>query len=394
MLQQSQIRPKITAEGEIAVLRFFRMLVVQDPRTLDNCERYEQETGRTYFDPDPLMRYQKNPLFIQANAFVEWNYTKHQSRLAHLAEKARKFDALRPTLLRLALPEWMEQAYASGRTKRNKELRSAAVHAVVLRSIETNSKNVLMSWDSLKNMLTNLTGTNPGDNPIRRIFEWLDSGESPLTVVRKGTRGQFGRSTIIEVPTPEVDWRQAETEQEQLATVAWLSEHDQLLGELLADEARRKKDRPQLKSRYAKAMEIREQLDSLFSDTHSIFSLPTTGNVMTTAPSLEIAVDEEDPLLLQVEHPAASIAHLIKVDDLLLDAVSEEETLDDRVARLFPSLVGKSELLPAEVDLSRWAPSEARREREERLARVREEYGGPGAKASSPSYPFEIAIPQ
>lgn len=276
----SQRSPLLGEDDHIAVLKFFRYLAANEPQVLDNLTWWDDASNRELWTGIDLRRWDGSPLAGEL-AGIDMEHKGNGRMLAFLAVKAREFQAARPTLLRLGAGIWSTQA--TGRTERQRELRRAAIEAVVLRAAHEDTNNVLMSWDSLAKMIELMSGQKPGQLSIARLYEWFDSGESPFKVLRKGKSGRYGQSTTLQVGLPVLErWDDCADPAEQELTRLWLEGNDQVLGELYANEATRKALRPVLKGRFARAQEIREALHRFGEEAIFLFTASTCWNVQAT----------------------------------------------------------------------------------------------------------------
>jgi hypothetical protein len=282
--------PLISEEDEPALLALLRYLVINDPGTIADMEDFEPDTFRSTFNPSAIMRYRGHPLFQPVKHLV-FEDKRNARAMVKLVRNAEEFQEARPTLLRHAVSLWHGQV--KGRQANQRELRKAAITAVALRAIHEDTDNVLMSWDSMSKLIQGCTGVTPGRQPLARLFEWLGSDQSPFEVVRKGEQGKFRKSTMIKVKLPWLDWTEVVNEIEHKRTADWLAQYDRAFSDLLDDEILRRRTLPERKARYAKAADIRAQLDQFGSLDSCLLAGSTTGNVEATSLSRLTVIDEK-----------------------------------------------------------------------------------------------------
>lgn len=354
-------------------------------------EEYDTDTGRTYLNAAFMESYRDDPLY-QGLDGVDWNDRANCRYLGFLVTGAEDYDEYRPSLLLNSMEKW--QANVAGGYARQREIRCAGIQAVVLRAIHENTSNVLMSERSLAKAIEVITGRRPGKTAITRLYQWFGSSESPFKIVRRGQRGNHLKSTMIKVTVEAGIWDQATTEVELKRTAEWLSTQDHVLGELYADEANRKADRPALKAYWAMAMDTKarnaakKEQDLLesgagTSSTRQAKAIPLSGIKKYRWIKIQDSTEPKGyrwereyltPLVptvfsdppLAPDQPTWDYSHLL---ECLGEVV---ETEQERFARLFPTLVDVPERQSTELDLSRWAPSADARERQERRNRISE----------------------
>jgi hypothetical protein len=277
------IRPRLLTEDDaIDVLKFFRYLAANEPKTFDNLfGEYCEDTQRYYWTGLDLRSWAGNPL-IEVFEGIDLDDKRNGRFFVFLLEKAQEFQGARPTLLRHAEKLWHGQVQA--RQENQRILRRAAITAIVVRAAYEDTSNVIMSWDSMAKMIQGITGSTPGRQPLARLFEWLGSNESPFKVIHKGQRGKFRTSTTFKVTLPGTEsWARKTNATEQKRTAEWLAGFDRAFSDLLGDEIHRRKNLPARKGRYARDAEIRAQLDQFGSLDLFVQAAVTPRNVQATS---------------------------------------------------------------------------------------------------------------
>ncbi len=269
----------IQDEDRQPIMCLFRHIAANDPGTLESLEDFDWDLQRSFFNGQALLKYENHPLFKRVK-HIDFTSKKNANTLLMLVRAALQFQELRPVLLHRWSEKWKSQVVA--RQENQRALQRAAIEAVCLRAALEDTSNVLMSWDSLQNLIKGITGSEPGRQSLARLFAWFDSGESPFEVIRKGKRGKFGASTTLKVTMPELTeldewgWDWATNLIHQHWAKKWLADTEQAYSDLVDDEIQRRKERPERKSRYA-ARSLDESL-AMWGELDLVNSLSGSSN--------------------------------------------------------------------------------------------------------------------
>lgn len=249
---------------ELALFRCYARLYHQDRPAFNRAYEHEEETGRAYGNASPI---RDDPDFPSEQ--IEWTNHRVQRRLAFIIERVEEYWINLPTLLR-----WQEEplhalAVEASRTRRQGEVRVWAGNAVLLRCAARETASVPMSWDSAAKAIQRGTGLAPSPATVKETFAWLGSSAAPFTIMSRGERGTFGRSTVIRVDIPWMEhstWSAAGTEHEQTLTAEWLATNRHVLDEIDRDETTRRKTLADRKGAYALRLDTERRAFSVELD--------------------------------------------------------------------------------------------------------------------------------